>query len=132
VTGVRLLFPFLLLALLLGGCHQVYSQFCGETKERITCLRPADALAEEVLDRYLPGLEDAACPYVLQASHHEITACSAPGAKALGSDFDGYVKLQVYRGGSCYYRAQLDYKSGDWHDALPKLTRALRKELIAP
>jgi hypothetical protein len=122
----------LLLSLLLGGCHQVYSQFCGETKERIACLRPADALSEEVLRRYLPGVEDVACPYVLQVSHYEVTACSAPRAKALGSDFDGYAKLQVFRDGSCYYRAQLDYKSGDWQDALPKLTQALKKELVAP
>lgn len=126
---------FLLLALLpllLAGCHKVYSQFCGETQEKIGCLRPADPLSEEVLRRYMAGVEEGSCPYVLKVSHYEVTACSAPRAKALGSDFDGYVKLQVFREGVCYYRAQLDYKSGDWRDALPKLTRAVTKELIEP
>ena len=118
--------------LLLGGCHEIYSQYCGTTAERIDCLRPADGETAEVLRRYLPGVEDTECPYTLQVSHYEVKACSNPKANALGSDFDGYVKLQVFHEGHCYYRAQLDYKSGDWHDALPRLSEHLKRELIAP
>lgn len=124
-----LLFPLLLL---LGGCHEIYSQYCDERAERIDCLRGADAESETLLRRYLPGVEDAACPYLLQVSHYEVKACNNPKANALGSDFDGYVKLQVFHRGSCYYRAQLDYKSGDWHDALPRLMEHLEVELLAP
>lgn len=125
--GVILLTAYLLLA---TGCREVYSQFCTDAKEKLDCLRPADTAAAEVLQHYLPGYADETCPYTFQVVHHEVKACTDPKTKAVGSDFDGYVKLQVFNGGVCYYRVQMDYKSGDWGSTLPELAEHLEKELL--
>ena len=128
-------YGFVLLAgllLLVTGCAEVYSQFCTAKKEKISCLRPADAAADDVLQRYLSSYADETCRYTFQVVHHEVKSCTDPKTKAVGSDFDGYVKLQVFDEGICYYRVQMDYKSGSWQNTLPELVEHLEKELLEP
>ena len=118
--------------LLFAGCRETYSQFCTQQAEKIDCLRPADTSAAAVLNRHLPEIADGTCAYTFRLVHHEVKACTDPKAKAVGSDFDGYVKLQVFYDGVCYYRAQTDYKSGGWQSAVPELMKRMQKELLKP
>ncbi len=118
--------------LLVTGCRETYSQFCTQRAEKIDCLRPADASAEAVLNEHLPDVADEQCAYTFRLLHHEVKACTDPKAKAVGSDFDGYVKLQVFYGGVCYYRVQTDYKSGSWRSTLPELVKRMKIEVLKP
>jgi hypothetical protein len=127
--GLVFLAGYLLLA---TGCQEIYSQFCSDKREKIDCLRPADAEARGVLQQHLSGFADDTCGYMFQVVRHEVKACSDPKAKAIGSDFDGYVKFQVFRDGVCYYRVQMDYKSGGWRSTLPELAQQLEEELLQP
>ena len=56
--------------------------------------------------------------------HH--AACSSATAKALGSDFDGYVRITVSENGRPIARAQIDYKG----EPTPKMIQKLYETLI--
>lgn len=121
-----------LLSLLLGGCRDIYGQFCGATQEKIACLKAVDSPSEKVLHRYLGGYERRECAYRLKVSHYTPNSCSNPTSKALGGDVDGYARLEVFYEGGCYYRAQAGFKSGRWEETLPELTQRLRDEAMLP
>ncbi len=131
--GLRYVLP-LLPVLFFGGCDKkaIYSQFCTEETHRIDCLKPVDALSDTVLEKYLPGVADGACPYRFKVSHYRVESCNNPKAKALGADFDGYVRMEIFDDEGCYYRLQQDFKSSSWESALPDLTRHLKTELLVP
>ena len=56
--------PALLTLLFLGGCHEIYSQFCNSKKERLHCLRTDDALSSNILQKEFSVYIDDACPYL--------------------------------------------------------------------
>jgi hypothetical protein len=119
--------------LLFFGCGDSYSQFCGDSKAKIHCLKAADETSEAVMRRYLKRYASSdQCAHTLKVVHYEPKVCSNPSSKALGTDVDGFVRLQVFSEGVCYYRVQRDYKSRQWEDLLPSLTHQMERELLLP
>jgi hypothetical protein len=56
-------------------------------------------------------------------------ACSSPSAKALGSDFDGYVRITIFEESKTIARAQMDYKGEPTADMTQHLYDTLIKKL---
>ena len=63
-----------------------------------------------VLEEALGLKEDPDCPYYLVLTKYKIGQCNNPVVKSLGSDFEGYVRLEILKGFTCYYKVQSDYK----------------------
>jgi len=61
--------------------------------------------------------------------HYHVKACKNPVANSVGADFDGYVKLQIFHKGSCYYRVQQDFKSAPWQEQMQHILEQLKKDL---
>lgn len=113
----------------LSGCHETYQQFCTEARHDVTCFKAVDAYSSDVIKHYLHVPEREDCPFHFKALQHEIHSCSNPTAKAVGSDFDGYVRLEVFYEGQCYYRIQQDYKSGSPEALIERLSGLLAEAL---
>ncbi|MBD3792331.1 MAG: hypothetical protein IE918_09370 [Campylobacterales bacterium] len=110
------LFSLLFVTFLLTGCEErfpVYASFCTQEKApSLSCLRyplvePQDKL---LLEEALGFKEDPACPYYLKLTKYKIGQCNNPVVKSTGSDFEGYVRLEILKGFTCYYKIQSDYK----------------------
>ncbi len=126
----------LLAALFFSGCEEeIYTQFC--TKEKvppvgIDCLN-IESIDPEV-DNFLKEQNihvniTKECPFTLVGMHYHVKACKNPVANSRGADFDGYVKLQVFQNGVCYYRVQQDFKSSPWQKQMPHIVKRLKKDL---
>ncbi len=123
--------PALLTLLLFGGCHEIYSQFCGDTKARVHCLRADDPLSLAVLQKDFPDYIDDQCPYLFTLQHIDNVTCNNPAVKSVGSDFDGYVRITVFEKEGCYWRAQQDFKAEPWERTLSHLLTRMRQDLLA-
>jgi hypothetical protein len=118
--------------LLFGGCNEVYTQFCSDKKETITCLRIEsndEKIASLLSNRFAHLPETESCPFVLQGMRHHVAACKNPVANSIGADFDGYVKLQLFHHGECYYRIQTDFKGDGWESHFEEIADRLEEEL---
>jgi hypothetical protein len=118
--------------LLFGGCNDIYTQFCSDRKIEITCLRieSGDEKIKTLLSSRFSHLPDAAsCPFTLQGMRHHVDACKNPVANSIGADFDGYVKLQLFHRGECYYRIQTDFKGSGWESHFDEIADRLEEEL---
>jgi len=109
-------FSLLVVTFLLTGCEEhfpVYASFCAQEKApTLSCLRyplvePRD---KALLETELGLKEDPACPYYLKLTKYKIGQCNNPVVKSTGSDFEGYVRLEILKGFTCYYKVQSDYK----------------------
>lgn len=54
--------------------------------------------------------DDRNCPYVLGGYVHHSTTCTSLYAKTYGTDFNGYVYLEIKKDGNRLYRLQSDFK----------------------
>lgn len=63
-----------------------------------------------VLEEAIGLKENPACPYYLKLTKYKIGQCNNPVIKSMGSDFEGYVRLEILKGFTCYYKVQSDYK----------------------
>ncbi len=119
---------------LLSGCDtKIYTQFCTTDKTLpISCLRidsaqhDVNALLHTLLNDM--NLSDS-CTFVLRGIHYEVDACNNPLVHAIGGDFDGYVRLQLFHEGSCYYRTQQDFKSAPWQQKMQELVQSIKTDL---
>ncbi|GEM_PF-1103857 len=123
----------LLSALLISGCDtKIYTQFCTAEALEIPCLR-IDSTQDDVNTLLHPLFEDmnisSSCMFVLKGIHYEVKACSNPVAHSVGADFDGYVRVEVFHEGACYYRAQQDFKSAPWQQKMRELVQRLQTDL---
>lgn len=117
--------------LLLAACTPpIYSQFCGDEREGITSFQSADDATRALLETsFAPYLNDTS-PYVLQIQVVHALTCNNPQSVALGKDFDGYVRIALFKQGSCYWRAQQDFKAQGSQRALERLLQRFRSELL--
>jgi len=115
-TKARSSFAALLLAALwlLAGCErQIYEAIYAKPSRPITCIDvEADEITRFVLlkNPTLKTLQKRACPFRLKATSRYVTSCTSAQAKALGSDFDGFLRLELYEEGRLLYRNQQDFK----------------------
>ncbi len=117
-------------AIWFGGCGEhTYSRFYVTEREPLHCLAPGDAMVRFSTEAYFAGVFQAGCPFVLDMQQVRANACSDPKSRALGSDSDGYVRLEVRKGGRRYYRVQSDYRGDASGEALKRACSRLKKEL---
>ncbi|MDM5272430.1 hypothetical protein PGH07_09585 [Sulfurovum sp. zt1-1] len=125
----------LFVTFLLTGCEErstVYTSFCDHGKAfSLSCLRypMVDSQDKTVLEKALGLKEDPACPYSLKLTKYKISQCNNPVVKSTGSDFEGYVRLEIIKGFTCYYKVQSDYKL-DRDRAFKRVLKQAKIDLI--
>ncbi len=65
------------------------------------------------------------CQYRLVIKSVAIHNCNNPQVKSLGSDIDGYVKLELYADKIMIFRSQTDFKGDDHSSHLQRLIKDL-------
>lgn len=102
--------------LFLAGCEEkfpVYHSFCDQNSTfRPSCLHYSLVAAgdRKKLEERL-GLPHAAdCPFHLKFTRYRVKECNNPVVKSIGSDFDGYIRIEILKGFKCYYKVQSDFK----------------------
>lgn len=127
-------FFYVALVMILLGCKEkypVYSSFCENNGSSVLpCLHYAvynqnDKTAiKEAL-----GMEDTPeCEYRVELTKYHVGDCNNPVVKSTGSDFDGYVRLEIKKGFTCYYKIQSDYKN-DADAAFARVLKQSKKEI---
>ena len=128
------MYVFKLLLVLFGllfftGCQEdypVYSTFCDQqTVSPPTCLHYAvlDKQAKDILEKHFAVKDDPKCVYRVELTKYHVGSCNNPIVKSTGSDFDGYIRIEIKKGFKCYYKIQSDYK----HDADAAFERVLKR-----
>lgn len=124
---MKFLIP-LLAALILTGCmeRQIYSEISdpsriGHPPARVAVIDPTGDLKTSLKT-------DADSPTRIEVYVH-CAKCSSASAKALGSDFDGYVRITIFDNGSTIARAQMDYKGEPTPDMIQKIYDTLTNQL---
>lgn len=130
--------PFLILLGLLTlstGCREnfpVYSGFCDQNRtEAPDCLHyTAVNTKDKVLLESRFGVTDTPeCNYHVELTRYHVGDCNNPVVKSVGSDFNGYVRIEIRKGFACYYKAQSDFKS-DEEAALERVLTRFKKEIF--
>ena len=71
------------------------------------------------------------CPYRLELIKYQVKTCNNPVVKSVGSDFNGYVRIEIKKGFKCYYKIQSDYKH-DANAAFGRVLKEAKKEIKKP
>lgn len=111
------------------GCQEdfpVYSAFCDQSNMAPPkCLHYAvlDKQDKTLLEKHFGVIDDPKCSYRVELTKYHIGSCNNPIVKSTGSDFDGYIRLDIKKGFKCYYKVQSDYKN----DAEAAFERVLKR-----
>ena len=125
------------LALLFFGCSSapIYSSIENEklAKEAIPCLQISSLndIARYILLKhpFFKKLQKRDCPWRVEIDAHFISSCTSAKARALGSDFDGFLRLSLFKGEVRFYRAQIDFKGCLNQKVINHLLKQMQKEL---
>jgi hypothetical protein len=92
------------------------------------CLHYAilDKQDKDIVQKYFAVADDTTCSYRVELTKYHVGACNNPVVKSIGSDFDGYVRIEIKKGFKCYYKVQSDYKN----DVDSAFERVLKKAKI--
>jgi len=121
--------------LLFTGCQEdfpTYSTFCDQQiLSPPKCLHYAvlDKQDKEVLKKHFGVADDPKCSYRVELTKYHVGNCNNPIVKSTGSDFDGYVRIEIKKGFKCYYKVQSDYKN-DADAAFERVLMRSKKELL--
>jgi len=129
-------FAMFLTIIFLAGCDKkIYTKIYDEkeAKKPISCLniKSDNLLIEDVIKKspFIKKLYKKECPVVLKITSHYVTSCSSARAKALGSDFDGFVRFEIIKNEKLVYRNQRDFKGSFTQDTAETLIKRLKKDL---
>ena len=123
---------FILGLLLFTGCQEdfpTYSTFCDQKiLSRPNCLHYVilDTEDRDLLQKHFAVPDDPNCSYRVELTKYHVGSCNNPIVKSTGSDFNGYVRIEIKKGFKCYYKVQSDYKN----DADAAFERVLKKVKI--
>ncbi len=128
MTRSNYIFSLLLLSLLLGGCEEkfpVYTSALANNTLSLSCLHYTVFNREDQkrLEDAFGIQDDPQCEYRVELTKYKIGACNNPVVKSLGGDFNGYVRIEVKKGFTSYFKVQSDYKN----DMDAAFRRVLRK-----
>ncbi len=133
---MKLFIPAILIISLFLGCEKkIYTKIYDqeEVKKPISCLHISsdNLLIEDVVKNtpFIKKLSKKECPVNLKITSHYVTSCSSARAKALGSDFDGFVRFEIIKNGKLIYRNQRDFKDCFTEDTAQTLIKRLKKDL---
>ncbi len=119
---------------LLMGCKEdfpVYTSFCEQNTTKFPdCLRYAVLNDEDkkMIVKTFGIKDDTSCPYRVELTRYHIGLCDNPVIKSRGSDFDGYVRLEIKKSFECYYKVQSDFKN-DENAAFERVLKRVRIDL---
>ena len=109
------IFILLLFSFFMEGCEEnfpVYTSGVQNNSLSFPCLHYAvlDRKDKADLENAFGMKEVSGCPYRVELIKYEVNACNNPVVKSIGGDFNGYVRVEVKKGFSSYYKVQSDYK----------------------
>ncbi len=114
---MRVFWIVLVFTIFFSGCEKkIYTKIYDEklAKEPISCLnlKYDNEIVGYIIKNRPPikKLLKNECPFTLSIVSHYVTSCSSARAKALGSDFDGFVRFEILKNGRLIYRNQRDFK----------------------
>ena len=92
------------------------------------CLHYAvlDTQDKALLEKRFGLTDDPKCAYRVELTKYRVGSCNNPVVKSTGSDFNGYVRIEIKKGFKCYYKVQSDYKN----DVNGAFERVLKKAKI--
>jgi len=119
---LKLLFSLFLLV----GCKEefpTYVSSCGTEKTHFDCLHYAvlDSQDKQKLEKAFGLKEDNTCLYRVELTKYYVGHCNNFVVKSVGSDFNGYIRIEIKKGFKCYYKVQSDFKD----DAVAAFDRVL-------
>jgi len=118
--------------LFITGCQEdfpTYSTFCNDkSMTPPKCLHYAvlNKRDKNILQKSFSLTENSKCEYRVELTKYHVGSCSNPVVKSMGSDFNGYVRIEIKKGFKCYYKVQSDYK----HDVNRAFERVVKKAKI--
>lgn len=126
-------FTLLGLSLSLVGCQEsfpAYSTPYPQNDSGLTCLHYSvlDKQDKIQLLEAFALQEDDACAYRVQLTKYGVGKCNNPAVKSLGSDFNGYVRVEIKKGFTTYYKVQSNYKE-DMHAAFERVVTKIKQDV---
>ncbi|MDD5405332.1 MAG: hypothetical protein PHE73_00140 [Sulfurovaceae bacterium] len=120
-----------------AGCESknpVYSRFCEDKNVSLplSCIKvdiDNDIILSHNVKEALNTKISNDCPYRIEGEIHRASECSSIEARSTGTDFDGYVRLNIFDGKKCIYKIQSDFKN-DEDSAIKRVLDTLKKELF--
>ncbi len=128
---------FLLLLLsslfIMTGCKEelpTYSTVSQGNTLSFQCLKYSvfDISDKNLLEHSFGMKNDQQCDYRVELVKYHVGKCDNPVLKSVGSDFNGYVRVEVKKGFNCYYKIQSDYKY-DVNAAFERVLKRIEKEI---
>jgi len=99
----------------LTGCKEEYPVYRSSLQAHTPtfhCLHYSifDRQDKQRLENAFGMKDDHSCAYRVELIKYKINACNNPAVKSVGSDFNGYVRVEVKKGFSSCLKVQSDYK----------------------
>jgi len=116
------------------GCKEefpTYSTFCDQNSITFPdCLHYTvfDTNDKKALEQAFGISNDTHCDYRVELIKYHVGACNNPVVKSIGSDFNGYVRVEIKKGFKCYYKIQSDYKD-DVNAAFDRVLKRVKIDL---
>lgn len=127
----QIIIPFFGIFLL--GCQEkfpTYAAFCDQNGTKFpSCLHYAvlDEKERGAIQKSFGIKGDNECPYRVELTKYHVGNCNNPIVKSVGSDFDGYIRIEIKKGIKCYYKVQSDFKS-DENAAFDRVLKKIENE----
>ncbi len=84
---------------------------------------------KNTVEKHFSVIDDPKCSYRVELTKYHVGSCNNPIVKSTGSDFDGYVRIEIKKDFECYYKVQSDYKN-DVDAAFKRVLTRSKKELF--
>ncbi|WP_187647729.1 hypothetical protein [Nitrosophilus labii] len=126
---------FTFLTILFAGCSDIYTKIYDKelAKKPISCIniKSDNLIIEDIVKKnsFIKKIYKKECPYTLKITSNYVTFCSSPKAKALGSDFDGFVRFEIVQSSHLVYRNQRDFKGKFDENVADSLINKMRRDL---
>lgn len=124
---IKLFIVVFVFAILLGGCldKEVFSKV-----EDNSIMRERPTVVKITGDEYgVITIKNDATSNVEVRIQKIKASCSTERARSLGSDFDGYILIEIYKNGKFAAKAQMDFKTNPAKKDFEKVWRELQKAI---
>ena len=125
---------YLLAFLLFTGCQEdlpTYSTFCDQEKlipPKCIHFAVLDKQDKALLQKHFSVMDDPQCTYRMELTKYHVGSCNNPIVKSTGSDFNGYIRIEIKKGFECYYKVQSDYQY-DQNAAFERVLKRSKNEI---
>ena len=115
MPALKTCFTLLGLPFLLLGCQENFPTYSTPYKKddsALPCLHYSvlDKEDKTQLTAAFGIKEDEGCEYRVQLTKYRVGKCNNPLVKSLGSDVNGYIRVEIKKGFTTYYKVQSNYK----------------------